>query len=323
MQKKKKLLDIVRDKIQFKHYSIKTEHSYVGWIKRYIIFHNKRHPKEMGKVEIEQFLTWLAVEKKVSPTTQNQAFSAILFLYKEVLGVDMREWNIQALRAKERKHIPVVLTKDEVSRVIENLTGIYQLIVSLMYGCGLRMNEALNIRVKDIDFGFDKVYIWDSKSLKDRTVPLPQKIKERLKVQVGIVEELHKKDVADGYGTVYLPYALERKYPKAKFETKWQYLFPMRNVSKDPRSEIIRRHHIHEKTLGRNIKQASQKAGIHKRVTSHIFRHSYATHLLQSGIDLRSIQELLGHKSVETTMIYTHVVAEINKGRVVSPLDLA
>ena len=323
MQKKKKLLDIVRDKIQFKHYSIKTEHSYVGWIKRYIIFHNKRHPKEMGKVEIEQFLTWLAVEKKVSPTTQNQAFSAILFLYKEVLGVDMREWNIQALRAKERKHIPVVLTKDEVSRVIENLTGIYQLIVSLMYGCGLRMNEALNIRVKDIDFGFDKVYIWDSKSLKDRTVPLPQKIKERLKVQVGIVEELHKKDVADGYGTVYLPYALERKYPKAKFETKWQYLFPMRNVSKDPRSEVIRRHHIHEKTLGRNIKQASQKAGIHKRVTSHIFRHSYATHLLQSGIDLRSIQELLGHKSVETTMIYTHVVAEINKGRVVSPLDLA
>jgi len=322
MQVKKKLLYIVRDKIRLKHYSLSTERTYVYWIKYYIIFHNKRHPKEMGKVEIEQFLTYLAVEKKVSPTTQNQAFSAILFLYKEVLGIDMSDWNIQALRAKERKHIPVVLTKDEVNRVIENLTGIYQLIVSLMYGCGLRMNEALNIRVKDIDFGFDRVYIWDSKSLKDRTVPLPQKIKERLKVQVGIVEELHKKDMYDGYGTVYLPYALDRKYPKAKFETKWQYLFPMRNVSKDPRSEVIRRHHIHEKTLGRNIKQASQKAGIHKRVTSHIFRHSYATHLLQSGIDLRSIQELLGHKSVETTMIYTHVVAEMNKGRVVSPLDL-
>ena len=323
MQVKKKLLYIVRDKIRLKHYSLSTERTYVYWIKYYIIFHNKRHPKEMGKVEIEQFLTYLAVEKKVSPTTQNQAFSAILFLYKEVLGIDMRDWNIQALRAKERKHIPVVLTKDEVNRVIENLTGIYQLIVSLMYGCGLRMSEVLNIRVKDIDFGFDKVYIWDSKSLKDRTVPLPQKIKEQLKVQVAVVEELHRKDVVDGYGTVYLPYALERKYPKAKFETKWQYLFPMKKVSKDPRSEVIRRHHIHEKTLGRNIKQASQKAGIHKRVTSHIFRHSYATHLLQSGIDLRSIQELLGHKSVETTMIYTHVVAEMNKGRVVSPLDLA
>ena len=322
MQVKKKLLDIVREKIRLKHYSLSTERTYVYWIKYYILFHNKRHPKEMGKVEIEQFLTYLAVEKKVSPTTQNQAFSAILFLYKEVLGIDMRDWNIQALRAKERKHIPVVLTKDEVNRVIENLTGIYQLIVSLMYGCGLRMSEALNIRVKDIDFGFDKVYIWDSKSLKDRTVPLPQKIKERLKVQVGVVEELHKKDVADGYGSVYMPYALERKYPNAKFETKWQFLFPMRNVSKDPRSEVIRRHHIHEKTLSRNIKQASQKAGIHKRVTSHIFRHSYATHLLQNGIDLRSIQELLGHKSVETTMIYTHVVAEMNKGRVVSPLDM-
>ncbi len=323
MQVKKKLLDIVREKIRLKHYSLSTERTYVYWIKYYILFHNKRHPKEMGKVEIEQFLTYLAVEKKVSPTTQNQAFSAILFLYKEVLGIDMRDWNIQALRAKERKHIPVVLTKDEVNRVIENLTGIYQLIVSLMYGCGLRMSEVLNIRVKDIDFGFDKVYIWDSKSLKDRTVPLPQKIKEQLKVQVAVVEELHKKDMADGYGTVYLPYALERKYLKAKFETKWQYLFPMKKVSQDPRSEVIRRHHIHEKTLGRNIKQASQKAGIYKRVTSHIFRHSYATHLLQSGIDLRSIQELLGHKSVETTMIYTHVVAEMNKGRVASPLDLA
>jgi len=322
MQKKKKLLDTVRDKIRFKHYSIKTEQSYVGWIKRYIFFHNKRHPIEMGKMEIEQFLTWLAVNQKVSPTTQNQAFSAILFLYKEILGLDMSEWNIQALRAQERKHIPVVLTKDEVQKVLTNLTDIYQLIVYMMYGCGLRMSEALNIRVKDIDFGFDKVYIWDSKSLKDRTVPLPQKIKEQLKVQVTKVEEIHKKDIADGYGTVYMPYALERKYPNAKFETKWQFLFPMKKVAKDPRSEVIRRHHIHEKTLGRNIKKASAQANIYKRVTSHIFRHSYATHLLQNGIDLRSIQELLGHKSVETTMIYTHVVAEMNKGKVVSPLDM-
>ncbi len=318
----KKLLDIVRDKMRLKHYSIKTEQSYIGWIKRYIVFHNKRHPKDMGKMEIEQFLTWQAVENRVSPSTQNQAFSAILFLYKEILGVDMSEWNIQALRAKERKHIPVVLTKEEVDRVIGNLTGIYQLIVYLMYGCGLRMNEALNIRLKDIDFGFDKVYIWNSKSLKDRTLPLPQKIKDRLKVQVDIVEELHKKDIADGYGTVYLPYALEKKYPNAKFETKWQYLFPMRNLPKDPKGEGVRRHHVHEKTLSRNIKQASQKAGIHKRVTSHIFRHSYATHLLQNGIDIRTIQELLGHKSVETTMVYTHVVAEMNREKVKSPLDM-
>ena len=323
MQKpKRKLLDTVRDKIRFKHYSLSTERTYVHWIKHYIFFHNKKHPIEMGKEEIEQFLTFLAVNKKVSPTTQNQAFSAILFLYKEVLGVDMSNWNIQALRAQERKHIPQVLTKDEVQEVIGELTGVYQLIVQMMYGCGLRMQEALNLRIKDIDFGFDKVYIWDSKSLKDRTVPLPQVLKQRLKVQVEFVEQLHQKDISDGYGSVYLPYALERKYPNAKFETKWQYLFPMKNVAKDPRSGIIRRHHIHEKTLGRNIKQAAVKAGVHKRVTSHVFRHSYATHLLQSGIDLRSIQELLGHKSVETTMVYTHVVAEMNKGRVVSPLDM-
>ena len=323
MQKpRRKLLDIVRDKIRVKHYSMSTERTYIHWIKHYIFFHNKKHPIEMGKEEIEQFLTFLAVQKKVSPTTQNQAFSAILFLYKEVLGIDMSSWNIQALRAQERKHIPQVLTKEEVQKVIAELTGVYQLIVQMMYGCGLRMQEALNLRIKDIDFGFDKVYIWDSKSLKDRTVPLPQTIKQRLKAQAEYVEQLHAKDMADGYGSVYLPYALERKYPNAKYETKWQYLFPMRNAAKDPRSGVVRRHHIHEKTLGRNIKQAAQKAGVHKRVTSHIFRHSYATHLLQSGIDLRSIQELLGHKSVETTMVYTHVVAEMNKGRVASPLDM-
>ncbi len=321
MSVKKKLLDIVRDKIRFKHYSISTERTYIHWIKCYIFFHNKKHPIEMGKLEIEQYLTNLAVKNKVSPTTQNQAFSALLFLYKEVLGIDMSDWNIQALRAQERKHIPAVLTREEVTNVIENIKGIYNLVVSLMYGCGLRMNEVLNLRLKDIDFGFDKIYVWNSKSLKDRSIPLPIKLKQKLIMQVELATDIHKKDLADGYGSVYMPFALEKKTPNVKYETKWQFLFPMNNVSKDPRSETIRRHHIHPATLGRNIKQASNKTNLNKRVTSHIFRHSYATHLLQAGIDLRSIQELLGHKSVETTMIYTHVVSEMNKAKVISPLD--
>ncbi|ADN09203.1 integron integrase [Sulfurimonas autotrophica] len=337
MSAKKKLLDIVREKIRFMHYSISTEKTYIHWIKHYILFHNKKHPIDMAKKEIEEFLTFLAVKKQVSPTTQNQAFSAILFLYKEVLGLDTVEWNIQALRAQERKHIPVVLTKEEVQKVLQNLTGIYKLVTTLMYGCGLRMSEVLNIRIKDIDFGFNKLYIWDSKSLKDKTIPLPLKLKEELLVQVQRVQDIHVKDLEDGYGSVYLPFAYEKKYPNAKYETKWQFLFPMRNISKDPRSNLKRRHHIHPQTLGRNIKIASKKANLNKRVTSHIFRHSYATHLLQTGIDLRSIQELLGHKSVETTMIYTHhtfalatvvsafsarhVVSEMNKAKLISPLD--
>lgn len=318
---KKKLLDVVRDKIRFKHYSISTEKTYIFWVKHYIFFHQKRHPLDLGKKEIEDFLTFLAVTKKVSPTTQNQAFSALLFLYREVLGVDISTWNIQALRAQERKHIPVVLTIDEVKKVILNMKGTYQLMVKLMYGCGLRMSEVQNIRIKDIDFGFNKIYIWDSKSLKDRTLPLPHKIKDELKIHIKKVKELHQKDLQDGYGSVYIPYALERKFPKAKLETKWQYIFPMDTISTDPRSGEKRRHHILDTTLSRNIKNAVIKSRIDKRVTSHIFRHSYATHLLQNGTDIRSIQELLGHKSIETTMVYTHVVKELNKNEIKSPLD--
>ncbi len=254
-------------------------------------------------------------------TTWVEAFSALLFLYKEVLGLDISEWNIQALRAQERKYIPVVLTKEEVKDVLLNIPSEYSLLVPLMYGCGLRMSEALNLRVKDIDFGFDKIYVWDSKSLKDRTIPLPQKLKAKLLEQVEIVKTIHEQDLKDGYGSVYIPYALEKKYPRSKLEVKWQYLFPMKSISTDPRTKEKRRHHVIAQTLGRNMKVASKKANLNKRVISHIFRHSYATHLLQAGIDLRSIQELLGHKSVETTMICTHVVSEINKGKVISLLD--
>ena len=201
MEVKKKLLDVVRDKVRFKHYSISTERTYIHWIKHYIFFHDKKHPIEMGKVQIEEFLTFLAVEKHVAPTTQNQAFSAILFLYKEVLGIDLTNENIQALRAQERKHIPVVLTKDEVRKVIENIEGIYNLVVMLMYGCGLRMSEVLSLRIKDIDFGFNKVYIWDSKSLKDRTIPLPIKLKQKLSIQIETVSDIHKKDFISYFQT--------------------------------------------------------------------------------------------------------------------------
>lgn len=318
---KKKLLDILIDKIRFKHYSYSTEKTYHYWCKKYILFHNKRHPMEMGKREIEEFLTYLATKEKVSPTTQNQAFNAILFMYKEVLNIDTSSWNIQAYRAKERKRIPVVLSIDEVKCVLTNITGINQIIVSLLYGCGLRVKEALRLRVKDIDFEYDNIYIYDSKSMKDRVVPLPLKIKSQLKEQILRVKTIHKQDLQNGFGAVYIPHNLSKKYPNASTDIKWQYLFPAKSISLDKREGIKRRHHIHEINIGRAIKKAVDLCGIYKRVTSHTFRHSYATHLLQNGTDIRTIQELLGHKSIETTMIYTHVVKELNKDTIKSPLD--
>ena len=321
MQKDKKLLDLVVDKIRVRHYSIKTEQSYTGWIKRYILFHNKRHPKDMGKYEIESFLTYLAVTKNVAPTTQNQAFNAILFLYEQVLNISLKDANIQSLRAKIKKRVPTVLTIDEVKSLLYNLNGIYKLSVSLLYGCGLRMSELLSLRVKDIDFGYDKVYIFDSKSQKDRVVPLPLKLKSELQTHIEQVQIIHNNDLKNGYGFTQLPHSLAKKYQSALKEFKWQYLFPMKILSIDPRSKLTMRHHILEKTVSRNIKQSSLKVNIHKRVSAHTFRHSFATHLLQNGTDIRSIQMLLGHKSIETTMIYTHVVQELNKNGIKSPLD--
>jgi len=321
MKKDKKLLEIVSDRIRLRHYSYQTEKSYVGWIKRYILFHNKQHPKDMGKVEIEAFLTYLAVERKVSPSTQNQAFNALLFLYEQVLEISIKNENIQALRAKKKVHIPVVLTQEEVMIVLHNMKGTYKLMLSLMYGCGLRMKELLNLRIKDIDFGFNRVYVFDSKSQSDRTLPLPNKIKDELKLHINDVERLHTDDLNKGYGLVKLPYGLERKYPNANKEFKWQYLFPMNKTSKDPRSDLVMRFHVLNTTFGRNIKQATDRSHINKKISSHTFRHSFATHLLQNGIDIRSIQELLGHKDLATTMIYTHALKELNQGNIKSPLD--
>jgi integron integrase len=317
----RKLLDILVDKIRTKHYSKSTEKTYYYWCKSYILYHNKKHPRNMAKDEIEKFLTYLAVEKNVAPSTQNQAFNAILFLYKEVLDINLQEMNIQAYRAKERKKIPVVLSIDEVKNILTNITGINNIIVSLLYGCGLRIKEALRLRIKDIDFQYNNIYIIDSKSTKDRIVPLPLKLKSLLKEQLIRVQTIHTKDLDDGYGKVYMPHNLANKYPKAQKDFKWQYLFPAKTLSFDKRENITRRHHINDININRAIKKSVELCGIYKRVTAHTFRHSYATHLLQNGTDIRSIQELLGHKSIETTMIYTHVVKELNKDIIQSPLD--
>ena len=317
----KKLLEIVRDKIRLKHYSYQTEKTYLSWIKRYILFHNKKHPEKMGKIEIEEFLTYLAVNRNVSPSTQNQAFNALLFLYEKVLGISIKNKNISALIAKVKIHIPAVLTIDEVKNVIFNSKGIYQFMLKLLYGCGLRMNELLRLRIKDIDFGFNKVYIWDGKSQKDRILPLPLKVKEDLKIHIENVRKTHKKDIINGFGYVHLPFALDKKYPNANTEFKWQYLFPMSSISKDPRGKKQIRYHILPTTFGRNIKNAARLSYIDKKISAHTFRHSYATHLLQNGIDIRTISELLGHKNLQTTMIYSHIVKELSQNIVKSPLD--
>jgi len=319
MATKPRFLNLVRERIRTKHYSIRTEEAYVGWIKKFIFFHNKRHPAEMGKLEMEQFLTYLAVERNVASSTQNQALAALLFMYKEVLQMEP-PWVENVTRAKKPQRLPVVLTKTEVSQLFEGIPISYQLQVKLLYGCGLRLMELVRLRVQDIDFGYHSITVRAGKGDKDRVVMLPPSTIEALQTQLAETKRIHDIDLNNGFGEVYLPNALERKYPNANKTFAWQYVFPSRNIATDPRSGKKRRHHMHEQALQRTIKQAAIRANIHKKVTPHTLRHSFATHLLESGYDIRTIQELLGHKNIETTMIYTHVLKQGGKG-VVSPLE--
>lgn len=315
-----RLLESVRRRLRLKHYSMRTEEAYVGWIRRFILFHNKRHPKEMGAAEVEGFLTHLAVEGRVAPSTQNQALAALLFLYREVLGIQL-PWLRDVQRAKRRPRLPVVLTVGEVQMVLSQMHGLHLLMAQLLYGAGLRLMECIRLRVKDLEFERREIVVRDGKGGKDRVTMLPDRVAPRLQAQLEKVQGLHARDLAEGFGAVYLPYALARKYPNAQREWGWQYVFPSRKRSVDPRSGAVRRHHLDEKGLQRAFKQAVHNAGLVKPATPHTLRHSFATHLLQTGYDIRTVQELLGHEDVSTTMIYTHVLNRGGHG-VRSPLDL-
>ena len=314
-----KLLDQVRDRIRVKHYSIRTETQYVQWIKRFILFNGKRHPRDMGAQEIEAFLTHLAVEGNVAAATQNQALSAILFLYREVLGMEL-PWLDKIVRAKRPQRLPVVLTKQEVRSVLEQMSGVYGLMAAMLYGTGMRLMECVRLRVKDVDFERSEILIRDGKGAKDRVTMLPDSVVANLQAHLKWRRSVFNEDKRQGKAAVYLPDALARKYPNAPTEWGWQYVFPSGSFSVDPRNGVERRHHLDEKLLQRAMKRAVQAAGIVKPATPHTLRHSFATHLLTSGYDIRTVQELLGHKDVATTMIYTHVLNKGGRG-VVSPLD--
>jgi integron integrase len=328
----KKLLDQLSDTLRTAHYSYRTEEAYLDWVRRYILFHHKKHPAEMGAPEIRAFLTHLATERNVAASTQNQALSAILFLYREVLQREIEPILLSGAKRPER--LPTVLTRQEAISVINQLTGTNKLMAQLLYGSGLRLMECVRLRVKDIDFEYKTITVRDGKGEKDRVTPMPDSIIPHLQRQIERVRLLHQEDLAAGFGRVYLPNALAKKYPNAAAELIWQYLFPAPKLSQDPRTETpsptmgegrdggqTRRHHLDPSGLQRAVKEAAQKAGIQKRVTCHTFRHSFATHLLQNGYDIRTVQELLGHKDVRTTMIYTHVLQRGGLA-VKSPLDI-
>ncbi len=298
--------------------SLRTEEAYTNWIKRFIIYHKKRHPLEMGESEIQDFLKHLVVEQNVAPSTQNQALHALLFLYREVLQIDL-PWIVTLERPRKQPRLPVVFTRDEVRAVLAQLTGTKRLMAGLLYGSGLRLIECLRLRVKDIDFALNLIFVREGKGSKDRITMLPQNLKVPLFEHLTEVKSRHKTDLNEGFGNVYLPYALARKYPNAAKEWKWQYVFPAPKRTIDPRSGVERRHHLDESVLQKAVKEAIKKAGIDKHGSCHSFRHSFATHLLEAGYDIRTIQELLGHADVRTTMIYTHVLNRGGLG-VCSPL---
>jgi integron integrase len=314
-----RLLEQVRDAIRRRHYSERTEETYVHWIKRFIFFSGKRHPAELGGEEVTAFLNYLARERTVAAATQNQALSALLFLYKEVLGQPL-PWLDGLERAKRPARVPSVLTREEVRSLLAHMRGSKWLMASLLYGAGLRLRECLKLRVKDVDFGYRQIVVRNGKGAKDRVTMLPASVVAPLRAHLERVRKLHERDVARGYGDVELPDALVRKYPRAQYEWGWKFVFPSYKLAVDPRTGVIRRHHVYENFVIRGVKEAARAARIVKHVSCHTLRHSFATHLLEGGYDIRTVQELLGHADVSTTMIYTHV---LNKGGwgVASPLD--
>lgn len=314
-----KLLQRMRIAIRSLNYALTTEKAYLYWAKKYILFHHKKHPELMGSAEVSDFLSYLAVTKNVSPATQNQALCALVFLYKNVLSLPLDN-NISGVRAKRKQNIPVILDQKEVLILLELLNGLPKLMASLCYGAGLRKMECHRLRVKDIDLIRLEITIREGKGNKDRRVPLPLSCRNLLRTQLEFIKTLHAKDMLENIPGVELPYAIDRKFPNAGTSLAWQWLFPSLRISTDPRTLIRRRHHIHPSVLNKHFKKAKDKSGINKHVTLHVLRHSFATHLLESGSDIRTVQELLGHSDVKTTQIYTHVLNR-NKSVSLSPLD--
>ncbi|MBS0200593.1 MAG: integron integrase [Proteobacteria bacterium] len=313
------MFEAIRQRVRRLNYSKRTEQAYVGWIRRFIFAHGMRHPRHLGEREVENFLTVLANSAQVSAGTQNQALSALLFLYREILKIDL-PWMDNVVRAKRSRRIPVVLSPDEVRRLLAMMDGQAWLMAALLYGTGMRLMECARLRVKDVDFARNEIVVRDGKGAKDRRVPLPRRLVEHLHAAIERTRLLHQHDIARGLGRVWLPAALARKYMNADLEFGWQYVFPASKISDDPDAGVTRRHHIDEASLQRAVKTARAKAGILKPATCHTLRHSFATHLLEAGHDIRTVQELLGHKDVATTQIYTHVLGR-GAGGILSPLD--